>query len=49
MTAVKKGQQTKGKQHRTTRRAKSTRKHAKRIQFARPTEGPPGSVGDKNG
>lgn len=48
MTAVKKTQQTKSKQHRTTRRTKA-RKHSKRVQFARPADGPPGSLGDKNG
>jgi hypothetical protein len=49
MTAVKKTQQTKSKQHRTSRRTKSVRKHAKRIQFARATDGAPGNPSDKNG
>jgi hypothetical protein len=49
MTAVKKTQPKNSRKHRTSRPAKNVRKHSKRIQYARPVDGPPGNSGTGNG
>ena len=49
MTAVKKTQGTRSKRTPSAgQRIKNTRKHSKRVRFAKPTDGP-GSPGDNTG